>query len=149
MYTPNQRAIALKHGFRSGLEDKVADQLRDAKVSVNYETMKIKFIQPSKTRTYTPDFILPNGIIIETKGRFTSADRQKHLLVKEQHPELDIRFVFSNPNQKINKTSKTSYAAWCEANGFMYDKQFIPEAWLAEDKKAIAYGDTVINDGGR
>ena len=39
-------------------------------------------------------FRLDNGIIIETKGAFNSADRKKHKLIKEQHPELDIRFMF-------------------------------------------------------
>ena len=31
-----------------------------------------------RTRHYTPDFILENGIVIETKGRFVSNDRRKH-----------------------------------------------------------------------
>ena len=44
--------------------------------------------------------MLYNGIIIETKGRFTAADRRKHLLVRKQHPHLDIRFVFENSNAK-------------------------------------------------
>ncbi len=35
-----------------------------------------------------------------------TADRQKHLLVRDQHPELDIRFVFSRSAAKINKASK-------------------------------------------
>ena len=33
--------------------------------------------------TYTPDFVLPNGVIIETKGRFVAADRRKHLEIKK------------------------------------------------------------------
>lgn len=104
-----------------------------------YENVKIKYVQPSKVRTYTPDFVLPNGIIIETKGRFTTADRQKHLMILEQYPELDIRFVFSNPNQKINKGSKTSYGMWCERHGFKYAKELIPKEWLREKKKPIPY----------
>ena len=134
----------LRNGYRSGLEEAVADQLRQLGISVDYENLKIKFIQPSKVRTYTPDFVLPNGIIIETKGRFTSADRQKHLLVQDQFPELDIRFVFSNPNQKINKTSKTSYALWCEKHGFIYAKESIPVAWLKERKKEIPLDGDVL-----
>ena len=62
----------------------------------------------NEIRTYTPDFELPNGIIIESKGRFVAADRKKHLLVQKQHPELDIRFVFSNSKAKISKGSKTT-----------------------------------------
>lgn len=132
--------------YRSGLEDSVAQQLKDAGIEVEYESIKIKFIQPAKVRTYTPDWVLPNGIIIETKGRFTSADRQKHLLIQEQHPDLDIRFVFSNPSAKINKASKTTYASWCEKHGFLYAKGLIPEEWLREPPKDIPGLDDAGNE---
>src|SRR5690606_381421 len=122
-------------GYRSGLEHIIAQQLEGQSVPIIYEKFQIKYVQPSKVRTYTPDFVLPNGIIVETKGRFTPADRQKHLLIQEQFPELDIRFVFSNPNQKINKGSKTTYAMWCEKNGFLYAKGLIPKEWLMEPAK--------------
>jgi hypothetical protein len=75
---------------------------------------------------------LPNGIVVETKGYFETADRQKHILVKAQHPELDLRFVFSNPDKPISKGSKTSYAMWCEKNGFLYAKGVIPKEWLSQ-----------------
>lgn len=129
--------VGLKHGFRSGLEEVVAAQLEAANIPVMYEDKdsKIKFEEPAKSRTYTPDFILPNGIIIETKGRFVTADRQKHLLVKAQHPELDIRFVFSNSRSRISKLSSTTYAMWCEKNGFEYADKLIPKEWLKEKRK--------------
>ena len=83
----------MKHGYRSGLEDRVSQQLKKLSVPVKYEELKIKY-EVHDFRTYTPDFELPNGIIIETKGRFVLDDRKKHLLIKKQHPDLDIRFVF-------------------------------------------------------
>lgn len=119
---------AIKHGYRSGLEDKISKDLKERGVKFEYETFKIKY-EVNENRTYTPDFILPNGIIIESKGRFTTADRKKHLLVKKQHPELDIRFVFSNSNSKLYKGSKSTYAAWCEKHGFMYADKRIPDEW--------------------
>jgi hypothetical protein len=76
-------------------------------------------------------------MFIETKGRFMVADRQKHILIKEQHPDLDIRFVFSNPKQRISKSSRTTYAMWCEKHGFLYAKESIPNAWLKEVKEAV------------
>lgn len=84
--------------------------------------------------TYTPDFVLANGIIVETKGRFITSDRQKHLMIKEQHPDLDIRFVFSNPNSKLYKGSKTTYADWCDKHGFKWAKEEIPLEWIKERK---------------
>ena len=123
--------VARQLGFRSGLEVSVARQLEEAGIPFEYETMKIKWVI-NETRTYTPDYVLPNGIVIETKGRFVSADRKKHLLVRDQHPTLDLRFVFNNSSGKINKGSKTSYAMWCDKYGFKYADKFIPEEWIEE-----------------
>lgn len=82
-------------------------------------------------RRYTPDFVLPNGIIIECKGRFKAADRTKHLLIQEQWPELDIRFVFMQDN-KLSTTSTTRYSDWCMKHGFEYAIGNIPEGWRHE-----------------
>ena len=123
---------AIKNGYRSGLEDKIADQLKSLSVPVKYEELKISYTVPENRHTYTPDFELPNGIIIESKGRFVAADRKKHLLIKQQYPHLDIRFVFSNSKAKINKGSKTSYADWCGKFGFLYADKLIPEGWINE-----------------
>lgn len=124
-------ATSRRLGFRSGLEEKIAKQLQDCGVPVDYETTKIKY-QVNEERTYTPDWKLPNGIIVESKGRFTVSDRKKHLLIKQQYPELDIRFVFSNSNAKINKGSKTSYADWCRKYNFKFSDKLIPKDWLEE-----------------
>jgi len=123
---------AIKHGYRSGLEDKISEQLKSLSVPVRYEELKISYSVPESLHTYTPDFELPNGIIIESKGRFVAADRKKHLLIKQQYPHLDIRFVFSNSRTKINKGSKTSYADWCNKFGFLYADKLIPKEWIDE-----------------
>lgn len=127
MGTTRQQAI--KHGYRSGLEERVSKELAEAGVKYEYETQKIKY-RVEEDRTYTPDFILPNGIIVETKGRFTTADRKKHLLIQKQHPELDIRFVFQTSRAKLYKGAKSTYAQWCEKHGFLYADKSIPEEWL-------------------
>lgn len=120
--------------FRSGLEKRTAAWLSLRKVKFKYEETRIPYAV-SEVRHYTPDFQLPNGIYIETKGRFLPSDRKKHLLVKKQYPELDIRFVFSNPKAKIRKGSKTSYADWCDKHGFLYAQEYIPVEWVKEKKK--------------
>lgn len=133
MATPKRsklRQSALKAGYRSGLEQDNAKLLEGYNVDYEYEKFKIKYV--GKPRTYTPDFRLSNGIIVETKGRFIPSDRTKHLLVKEQHPELDIRFVFSNSNQRLSKISTQTYGGWCERHGFLYANGLIPVEWLKE-----------------
>lgn len=126
------RQRALKAGYRSGLEEQTAKMLKKKKVKYTYEETKIKW-EDFKIRTYTPDFVLDNGIIVETKGRFTVADRRKHLEIKRQYgTEHDIRFVFSNSRTKLDKGAKSSYGDWCDKNGFLYADKEIPEEWLNE-----------------
>lgn len=123
--------VGLKYGFKSGLEDDIALQLDRAGEPVFYETFKIPY-RVEKDCTYTPDYLLRNGIIVEGKGRFETQDRQKQLLIKKQHPDLDIRFVFSRSSNRIGKASRTTYAMWCQRHGFQYADKVIPEAWLRE-----------------
>lgn len=131
--TSNVRAKAIAEGWRSGLEEVTGKDLTSRGVSYTYEQEVIEYLKPARKARYTPDFkLLANGIIVETKGRFVTADRQKHLLVKEQRPDLDIRFVFSNPNTRISKQSKTTYAQWCEKYGFKYAKGRVPQEWVDE-----------------
>jgi hypothetical protein len=125
------RAAALKHGWRSGLEEALGKQLTDADVRYEYEKLVVPFIPRPKKRRYKPDFVLlDNGIIVESKGRFLTADRQKHLEIQAQHPDLDIRFVFSNARARISKQSRTTYAMWCISKGFKWADKTIPLAWL-------------------
>ena len=49
------------------------------------------------------------------------------------HPELDIRMIFQNPNQRISKASRTTYEMYANKLGIEHiAKQNIPEEWLAE-----------------
>ena len=125
---------ARKYGYRSGLEVKLSDYLKELRIDYGYECIKIEW-EDLAYRTYTPDFILFNGLIIETKGMFTAADRRKHLAIKKQHPSLDIRFVFENSRRKLRKGAKSSYAEWCIRYGFKYYDRIIPEEWLKEKGK--------------
>ena len=127
---------AKKEGFRSVIEHKIARQIELQGNTVRYETIKIEWIDLA-VRTYTPDFILDNGIIIEVKGRWLAHDRKKHLAIRKQHPHLDIRLVFENQNNKLYKSSKTSYALYCVRKKIPYANRVIPEAWIKEPAKPL------------
>lgn len=129
------KAPRLLTGFRSGLEKRIADDLAQRGITVEYEQHKLKYAVPERQATYTPDFRLPNGIFVEGKGVFDAEDRQKHLLIKGQHPELDIRFVFSRASAPIYKGSPTTHASWCEKYGFKWAEKLIPVAWTKEPRK--------------
>ena len=130
-------SVGIKNGWRSGLEESLAAHLSKKGIAYEYEQHKITYVVPERPQAkYTPDFYVTTRtgkvIIVETKGRFVTSDRQKMLLVKEQHPQLDIRMVFSNPNTRISKQSQTTYADWCLRHGYLYAAKVVPEEWLNE-----------------
>ena len=125
-------AAGKKHGFRSGLEDRFIQELEEYGLEPNYEAKKFEYIIPESKHNYTPDFPLSPHIVIETKGRWVVEDRQKMLLIKEQYPEIDLRIVFYNANQKIKKGSKTTYAMWCDKHGIKWANKTIPPEWVEE-----------------
>lgn len=125
----------IKHGYRSGLEDKLSKQIKTAGLEVHYETDKIKYQVPPRQAKYTPDFRLPKDggfFYVEAKGIWDVKDRQKHLLIQEQYPEIDIRFVFSNSNNKLYKGSKSTYASFCDKHRLRWAHKTIPDEWLTE-----------------
>lgn len=129
----SSKQVGVIQGFRSGLEEKIAAQLKAAGIDPKFESIKLSY-RVEKNCVYTPDFPVTKRIIIETKGRFQTADRMKMLLVKAQHPELEFRFIFSNSKAKISKASQTTYGRWCEKNGFLYADKVIPQEWIKEIK---------------
>ena len=117
--------------FRSGLEKRIADDLTNQKCKFKYEPLSVSYTITSK---YTPDFILDNGVIIEAKGFFRYLEQRMHRSIKEQHPELDIRFVFSNINSKVQR-SKLTCGEWCEKHNFQYAQESVPIEWIEHVKK--------------
>lgn len=119
-------------GFRSGLEGNNAKHLEALRVPVLYETFAIPYVIPQKVHRYTPDFLLPNGIIVETKGIWDATDRAKHLFIKVQYPELDIRIVFTRGKAPIYPGSSTTCAEWAEKHGYKWAEKLIPTEWTRE-----------------
>ncbi len=112
---------------RNKFEEKIYNAIQEKDPSVVYEG---SFLPYTITTKYIPDFQLSNGIYIETKGYLRATDRQKMLLVKKQHPNVDIRFVFQNARKKINKKSKTTYGDWASKHGFLWCEKTIPDDWV-------------------
>ena len=105
--------------LRSGFERKVRKHLEASGAEYSYESMVIKYEIPSSVHKYVPDWVLANGIIVESKGFWDSRSRMKMAMVIEQHPELDIRLLFQRDNS-ISKTSKTKYSDWCSKRGIKF-----------------------------
>ena len=122
--------------FRSGFEKSVALALTEAGVPFEYETVNVSY---SMEHIYIPDFILPNGILIECKGYFKSPDRRKHISIRKHHPELDIRFVFMRPTSLVGGAKKLTCAGWAKRHQFLWTERWIPKAWIQEDTKDISH----------
>lgn len=130
--------------YRSGLEEKNMARLERMGVKAKYESFSIPYVIPASNHKYTPDALLPNGIIVEFKGLWESDDRKKHLLIRDQFPGLDIRIVFSSSRSKIYKGSPTSYGAWAEKHGIKFADKLIPAEWLKEPSKEIPWDKMII-----
>ena len=114
--------------YRSRLEERLVRWLELNGYEFEYETIHLPY---TLSATYTPDFVLPNGVIMEAKGYFKPVDRRKMIAIKKQHPDLDIRLVFQQPYNTLTKTSKTTYAQWAEKNGFLWAASHdIPLDWF-------------------
>ncbi len=135
----------MQYEYASKFEARIAKELEDAAVPFTYETFSYEYDEPLRknrarcsdcdstnllrTGWYTPDFFLENGCIIETKGRFTAADRRKMLAVKQDHPNAKIVMLFMRDN-KIHRNSQTKYSDWCKQYGYDYAIGSPKPEWL-------------------
>ncbi len=118
----------MTNNYRSNAEELFADSLTESSITFQYEEFKLPYVV---SKHYCPDFFLTDyGFFVEYKGYFKPADRKKHLLIKKQHPTIDLRFVFQNPWNRLNKRSKTTYADWCDRHGFLWAEGSLPKSWL-------------------
>lgn len=126
----------IQEGFRNKLEKSGAKQLTEAGVYWEYEKELIPFVVPERISKYKPDFVIGTDkkIYLEFKGwPFEADDRQKMILVRDQHPEKDIRIVFSSCDQKIYGGSKTTVGEWASEHNFKWaGGGIVPEEWLEE-----------------
>lgn len=122
-----------KGKFRSTFEWTCNELLKKLGVkSPKYENTTLDYKVPMQHRKYTPDFELPNGILLELKGRFTLADRKKMKYVIACNPDKDIRLIFMNPTQKLHRSSKTTYAQWCDKNKLRWGTLEDIKEWVNE-----------------
>lgn len=97
-------------------------------------------------RFRTLDLCLPNGIVIEIKGKFAPSMRtyMRHLI--QCNPGIDIRFFFMRNGWQNNKTKKRTFEDWARAQGIKcasgdprenpgtkaYGVGGIPQEWIDE-----------------
>ena len=117
--------------FRSRFEETIWEAAKRSRRKLVHEPYFIPYIMRG---SYLPDFILPNGIVVEAKGYLDAAACKKMKAVKATNPDLDIRFVFQNANGKRNKRAKLKNWEWAEKHGFPWAEGTIPLEWWRERK---------------
>ncbi|MTA41159.1 MAG: endodeoxyribonuclease [Actinobacteria bacterium] len=119
-----KKQIAIKYGFKSGLEMQLDESLKQNGIDSEYEAHVISYVIPESKHKYHPDFRIVKSdgteIFLETKGRWLLADRKKMKLIKEQYPNLDIRIIFQNADSRISKNSKTTYGQIATKLGYVW-----------------------------
>ena len=116
-------------GYRSQYEADIAASLTTQGVASCYEPCRIPYTV-NVCATYKPDWTLPDqAIVLEAKGEFSKADRDKMMIIKAQYQHLDIRFMFQNPNQKV--AGRQTCAGWADRHGFKWCKgPALPPDWI-------------------
>jgi predicted nuclease of restriction endonuclease-like RecB superfamily len=118
----------------SKAEVKFAEAMDEKGISWMYESESFPWVPPKKK--YTPDFMLykkdGGKMFIEYKGYLRPTDKTKMKAIRNQYPDLDLRFVFQNARKPIYKGSKTTYAMWAERHGYLWAEGFIPNEWIKE-----------------
>ena len=126
--------------LRSKLEQRFEDILKDYEIEYGYEVTKIPYTVPASNHHYIVDWTLLNGLLLETKGYLADhQERTKYVLLKRRYPDLDLRFVFADPNKKCGGM-KTTHAEWADKHGFrwcsIHDKEQILH-WIKEKNSEI------------
>lgn len=99
-------------------------------VEFTYEELSLPYTLHG---SYHPDFVITNsGIIVEAKGFLDRDSKRKMIAVKQQHPSLDIRFLFQQADKKMQGSKKT-HGEWATRNGFQFAEREVPDEWLEKD----------------
>lgn len=130
---------------RSKFETRVGQDLQDRGISFEYEAESYEYQkQPYNAkcstcgstnvwelRKYTPDFFLPNGVIIEAKGRWLAKERKLLRSLLDLNPYLDIRMLFMRDNW-LTKNHTQRYSDWCNRRGIKWAIGRVPGEWVDE-----------------
>ena len=124
--------------FASAAEIKCAKDMEERGIPWEYEPEKWLWNPPPKK--YNVDFKVTRDdgsvLYIEYKGYFRTEDKVKMIAIKKQHPERDVRMIFTHPEKPVEGATKRkdgtklSNAEWATKNGYLYAEKVIPDEWL-------------------
>jgi hypothetical protein len=135
-----------REDFASGYEYKVYRDSVDRGLRIEYEPVTLDYERRikggrcgdcgsrniTKRARYTPDFRIGGKFLIETKGKFDSAARQRMDDFILSRPDVKVAILFGYDNWTTRKHLQR-YTEWCAERGItaaVGDR--IPEGWVIE-----------------
>jgi hypothetical protein len=119
--------------FRSKFEESIWEAAKRIRRNIQHEPHFIPYVMKG---SYLPDFIIKTKsgkyIYVEAKGYLDAAACKKMKAVKASNPDLDIRFVFQDPNGKRNRRAILRNWEWAEKHKFPWAAKTIPLEWWRE-----------------
>lgn len=122
----------VRRAHRSYFESRVlASAIQEG--AARYEPVFLTYVDAAGSqKRYKPDAVTRNGIAVEVKIEFRERDRVKMLAVKRDNPDVEFRFVLGMPEGRVGRGAAITQAQWCEAHGFRWAHNAIPESWWNE-----------------
>ena len=89
--------------------------------------LKVEYVTPHK---YQVDFVDPEepNIYYEAKGYFRPGEARKYVMIKEQHPDIEIIFIFQQPRNRMSGAKRRkdgttmTMGEWADKRGFRWIK---------------------------
>ena len=135
-YEARQAVLHRSRGIQRNTDEFILYQKQRIPVNnaVFPETMRIPLPQYLIMR-HVPDFLLPNGLLIETKGVMDVTYPQKVELLAVCHPSVMKRYrvCFGNADLITPKRGTLTYAQWAHKQGITWCEGDIPESWFMEE----------------
>lgn len=137
---PRKKPVYKGITMASKKECQFAETCDNRDIPWEYEPEELPWEPPVKTRKYHPDFRIKckDGykFLVEYKGYLRQDEKVKMKCIRQQYPDLDIRFVFQNANAPVagakqrKDGTKQTHAEWAEKYGFLWAEGFLPREWL-------------------
>lgn len=137
-----------KEDFASGYEYRVWQDARRRGLKIEYEPFTFDYERrikggrcgdcgssiTFKRARYTPDFRVNGRLLIETKGKFDAAARQRMDDFVRSRPDIPVYILFGADNWTTKRRTQR-YTEWCGERGItcaVGDR--LPESWVTKNE---------------
>ena len=141
----SEAMMRARRAFRPFYEE-IETQLKVHRLEyeLNNKDNSIEYINCKKTKVFVPRFVMSDGMIVESVSYLLKQDCRKYLLLREQYPNLDIRFIFESADKYVSGGDGLTLAEWAASNKFHWANKLFPLEWMIETTDPSFKGRTKI-----